>query len=239
MDKHILIDGDVIAYRLSFKCKDMTDEQEVLLEVRDFFSNLYNYIDPFNLYEKHVYLTGKGNFRYDIAKVSIYKGNRKDTPKPTWLSFVRQVILDQYRAILSNGFEADDLIAMAANKHGYNSVVIVSTDKDFNQLPVTIYNLTKGEFTTISKVDAIRNFYKQVLMGDRVDNIFGIYGIGPVKAEKILAGLTTEIEMYQACLEAYEELDTFKEYTPVERVHENAKLLFLLRNIGEMWEPPI
>lgn len=235
----ILVDGDIIAYRISFHCKDMVDEDEVKLTVRDFFDNLYSYIDPFNMFDKLVFLTGSGNFRHDIAKTAPYKGNRKDTPKPTWLKFVRGYIDYLYNAVITDGYEADDLISIAAYKAGYDKVVIVSTDKDFNQIPVTIYNLSKGEFFTITPQEALKNFYKQILTGDTVDNIFGIYGIGPKKADKILEGKITEADMYVAVVEAYEELDKQSGFSAQERVLENGKLLYLCRKLGETWEPPL
>jgi 5'-3' exonuclease len=70
----------------------------------------------------------------------------------------------------------------------------------------------------------------QILTGDSADNIIGLKGIGPVKAEKILEGAVDECEMYQRCVEAYDGVE--------ERVIENAHLLFLRRHEGQIWKPP-
>jgi len=76
----------------------------------------------------------------------------------------------------------------------------------------------------------VRFFYTQLLTGDRVDNIIGLKGIGPVKAAKALADLTTDIEMYNKVVEMYDGDKV--------RVLENARLLWLRRTPGEMWEAP-
>ena len=72
-----------------------------------------------------------------------------------------------------------------------------------------------------------------MLTGDRIDNIQGLKGIGPVKAARLLKGLTGDKEMYEAVVEAYK---AAKE--PVERVLENGCLLWLRREKGQTWQPP-
>jgi hypothetical protein len=119
-------------------------------------------------------------------------------------------------------------------------VVIVSIDKDFEQIPTNIFNPTKWEWKTIDPWTATKNFYKQILMGDRVDNIVGIYGIGPVKADKLLSSCDSEKALYWACVEAYGE-DVRKVddiFTSEERVLENGRLLYIQRYNGELWQPP-
>ena len=73
-------------------------------------------------------------------------------------------------------------------------------------------------------------FYKQILTGDRADNIVGLYGIGPKKAEKILADCKTEQDFYLECLHQYGGEE--------DRVVENARLLWLRRYPEQLWEPP-
>ena len=68
----------------------------------------------------------------------------------------------------------------------------------------------------------------QFLVGDRIDNIMGVKGIGPKKAYKLLNGLS-EKEMFDTCVE---------QLGSVERAVENGKLLYLQRQQGEQWEPP-
>src|SRR6056300_707703 len=109
MNGKVLVDGDIIAYRAAFSTqdllpKDATDKVEDLLQYILEQTVLFPEPDDYQ-----VYLTGSGNFRYDIAKSHEYKGNRKKTDKPIHLPHVRQYLMDNHNAIMSNGEEADDL----------------------------------------------------------------------------------------------------------------------------------
>jgi 5'-3' exonuclease len=233
----ILIDGDVFCYRVAYSAKD-EDASTACEKMDGLIDSITAFIDPFGLVHEEdyfFYLTGKGNFRHEVAKTAVYKGNRKDIEKPQHLLVLRQHLIDQYNAEVSDGVEADDLIATAAAKALYKDVMIVSTDKDFNQIPVPILNPTKMVVQVYSEAEATKNFYTQVLTGDNVDNIKGIYGVGPVKAAAMLKGCASDMELYMACVEAYKPLTD----NPEERVLENARLLWLRRYDGQMWEPPV
>ena len=107
---------------------------------------------------------------------------------------------------------------------------MVHIDKDLNQLRGWHYNYRKKEKYFVSEEEGLRAFYLQILVGDRVDNIIGLKGIGPVKAEKIIKDCKTEEELYSTVLKAYDG-DT-------KRVLENGQLLWLQRTEGELWMPP-
>ncbi len=223
----LLIDGDVIAYQAVFS-KDgktvsgVTDKLDAIME------DIFVACAPYNREFKYsVYLTGTGNFRYDIS--DIYKANRpKD--KPVTLSLSKQYLVDQYNAVVTEGREADDAIATEAASIGFDEVIIVSNDKDFKQLPCLIYNYKKDEWFKVDELGSKYNFWKQVLMGDSVDNIKGLEGVGQKTAEKILKGLTTDDEMFQASLKAYE--------GDLEALTKTARLVYLQRQENELWSPP-
>lgn len=223
----VLVDGDIIAYRAAYSTEgghaddvaDKVDElMDYLLESTTFDGSPYK-----------VYLSGSTNFRHDIAVTHPYKGNRKETKKPEYLPDARDYLIEEYGAVVSVDEEADDLIAIEATKLGPHTI-IASVDKDFMQVPCIHYNTNKQTWTTQSEDDATRFFYTQVLTGDRADNIVGLHRVGPVKAGKILEGATTEAEMYKRCIEAYD--------GDVDRVIENARLLWLRREVGQLWHPP-
>lgn len=224
----VLIDGDIVAYRAAFSTQnDFPDD------ARNKCDELMDYILRETLIfpspdDYHVYLTGKGNFRFDIAKAVPYKGNRKGD-KPLHLPIVRDHLEKKWGAIVSDGEEADDLIAIAATKYGPDTVV-ASIDKDMLQIPCRHFNFYTTRWTDVSELEGTKFFYKQILTGDRADNIMGIHGIGPKKADALIEPLNTEEEMWDCVVKMYD--------GNVDRVIENARLLWLRRKEGELWEPP-
>lgn len=225
----ILIDGDIIAYRAGFSSNDLT-ATHAESKVDELISKILEDTEGFADNNYEVYLTGKGNFRFDIATTLEYKGNRKDATKPVHLKHIREYMISKYEATVSEGEEADDLIAIEATKIGMNAVV-ASIDKDMLQIPCFHYNITKKELSAVGKFTGLKFFYTQILTGDKADNIKGLHRCGPVKANKILLECDTEIELWDACVEAYE--------GNKDRVIENARLLWLRREVAQLWEPPL
>lgn len=220
----VLIDGDPFTYQAAFsKEESLEDAIEYLDELID------DCIFGAETQDYEVYLTGKGNFRYDIAVTHEYKGNRKNAEKPRFLPELRQHMIDNWGAVVSEGEEADDLIAIEATAIG-PTAIIASIDKDFLQVPGMNYNPRQGLLRYVSEFDGLKFFYTQILTGDRADNIIGLYGVGPKKAEKLLADCKTEEDLYLACLHAYGGDE--------ERLVENGRLLWLRRYEGQIWEPP-
>lgn len=227
--KQVLIDGDPFAYRAAFSCENESLD-DAIDKVDDLLDQALNAVlwEP-EEEDYQVFLTGRGNFRYEVAVTHEYKGNRKDVDKPHHLSGIRKHLIDNWSAIVSVGEEADDLIGIWSTSYGSGSIVI-SIDKDMLQLPCTHYNPNKKEFKTVSETEGLRFFYTQILTGDRADNIVGLFGIGPAKAATLLGEYTEEQDLYEACLRAYGGDE--------ERVVENARLLWLRRYEGQIWEPP-
>jgi DNA polymerase-1 len=146
------------------------------------------------------------------------------------LPVVRRYLSEEWDAITSEGEEADDLIAIEATRLGPDTIV-ASIDKDMLQIPCRHFNFNKKEWTTVDEWSGNKFFYTQILTGDAADNIKGIYGIGPVKAKRLLAECDTVDSLWEACVKAYDG-DT-------DRVIENARLLWLRREKGELWQPPV
>ena len=224
-----LLDADTMAYRAAAACKE--DKASVACYTVDsIVTDALLSCDAYGRWYDswQLFLTGKTNFRKKIAKTAVYKGNRTQ-PKPAHLPAVRKHLVKHWNAVVSDGEEADDAIAIEATKLAGRSV-IVSVDKDFLQIEGHFYNFVKREHLFIQKQDAMKNFYKQILTGDTADNIIGIRGVGPVKAEKMLQDVVDEEEMYTVCIEAYEGNEA--------RVIENGQLLWLRRHEGQLWSPP-
>lgn len=226
-----LIDGDVFAYRAAFSTNDVS-ERDARVKIDEILQMSIEYVAgwPWSSSDYEIYLTCGGyQFRHDIAKTHVYKGNRKGTEKPRHLQYIRDYMISDWQAIVSEEQEADDCLAIRATELDYNCT-IVSVDKDMQQVPCWHFNPVKGVMNKVTPDEGIKFFYTQILTGDAADNIVGLRGIGPKKAEKILEGVEEEDDLWDSVIKAYE--------GDVDRAVENARLLWLRRYEGELWQPP-
>ena len=220
-----LLDADILCYRVGF-ATDNEHENTAIETMAVFLEDLLMF-DLVDCEEHELFLTGKVNYRHDIAVTAPYKGNRKDVKKPTHLPLLREYLQTAWGASVSDGQEADDDIAIRATELG-DDAIIVSIDKDFMQVPTWHYNFVKREKKYVTPEEGLRFFYKQILTGDNADNIKGLHRVGDVRATKMLADAKTEQELYACCVEAM----------GADRVLENARLLWLRRQPNQLWEPP-
>ena len=170
------------------------------------------------------FLSGKTNYRDKIATIQPYKGNRPKG-KPLHYEAIRKHLRDKFGAITTVDCEADDALSINSGP----GTVICTIDKDLNMVPGKHYNWDTDILYDVTEMEGMRSFYTQLLTGDQVDNIRGIPGIGPVKAEKILHGLVCEEDLYKAVSECYQTRD---------ELVENARLLWMQTKPGELWLPP-
>lgn len=221
-----LVDADILVYRFGF-ASEGDPAEFALARLSEFLDNLSlsGGID-----EVWGYLTGHGNFRHEIAVTAPYKGNRV-APKPYHFQLLREYMENKWGFEVIEGMEADDAIGIEAYRNEPDETLIVSIDKDLNMIRGHHYNFVKEERYYVTEEEAIRNFYLQILTGDKVDNIIGLAGIGPVKSKKLLIDCNTELEMYEAVLKAYDGDEA--------RVLENARLLWILREEKQVWQPPV
>ncbi|WP_209390570.1 DNA polymerase I [Chryseobacterium sp. RR2-3-20] len=149
---------------------------------------------------------------FDVGQASVrtndyteYKANRSETPEAitTAIPYIKRILEAMHIPHLGvEGYEADDVIgtiACKAEKEGYTTFM-VTPDKDFAQLvtdKIKIYKPgLKGGDIEILGVDEVKAKYeiedpKQVIdflamMGDAVDNIPGLDGVGEKTAMKFL-----------------------------------------------------
>jgi hypothetical protein len=177
------------------------------------------------------YLSGTGNFRLDIDPE--YKANRKDMVKPYHFGTITDFLIHMHDAIVVDGIEADDAIAIQYLKDPDNQI-IATVDKDLDQIPGFHYNFVTDNLYFQTEEDAVKVLYTSMLVGDRVDNIKGVKGIGPVKAEKLLAECKSEDELAHAVYMAYQ--GAFGEENAQAMYDKNYKLLYLLRSEEEIPE---
>ena len=149
---------------------------------------------------------------FDVGQASVrtadfadYKANRSETPEAIKIAipYIHRILEAMHVPILGvEGYEADDVIgtiACKAEKQGYTTFM-VTPDKDFAQLvtdKIKIYKPgLKGAEFEILGVEEVKAKYeiedpKQVIdylamMGDSVDNIPGLEGVGEKTAKKFI-----------------------------------------------------
>ena len=125
-----------------------------------------------------------GNFRKQLSSLIPYKGNRKNYVRPYWFNAIKEMLKDRYNCVQAVEEEADDCLG----RDGTNGqdCVIASLDKDMLTIPGKHLNWVRRTITNISEREAMFNFYSQLLQGDVADNVVGIKGMGPVRANKHL-----------------------------------------------------
>ena len=134
-----------------------------------------------------------------------YKSNRDKTPEPILVAipYIKKILEGMKIPILEKeGFEADDIIGTVAKDAEENNfkVYMVTPDKDFAQLVSDNIFLCKparmGNSMEIWGVDEVKDKFEvespdQVIdylgmMGDSVDNIPGLPGVGDKTAKKFI-----------------------------------------------------
>lgn len=195
---------------------------------------------------RRIYLTGADNFRIAAATIRPYKGNRTQ-PRPYWYAALREWMVTRLGAIVVNGYEADDALAMIQWRH-LNDVtprtIICTIDKDLLMVPGLHYNTKRKESFQQSAEGATLSFYRQLMTGDLTDNIPGCHRIGYETARKRLGLGATEREMFDIVLATYAaNMEKYPEHhaphtDPMGSLIENAQLLHMLRSRTDKWSPP-
>jgi 5'-3' exonuclease len=225
-----LIDMDLVAYRCS-----AASENDVESDAHRKCDSLMNQLlDETGATGFRGFLSGEDNFRYKIDP--LYKANRKEQKEPRYRQSCKEYLCSDWEAKWAVGHEADDALAMAQA----DGTIIVSLDKDLLQVPGKHYQwrieggpadrrwVKEATWWDITTLEGLRNFYISSLVGDTSDNIIGVSGIGKVKARKLLSDCSTENEMFDTCRQSYNE---------DERYFRNLKLLWLMREEGDVFDP--
>ena len=189
-----LIDGDMVAFRVAASAEG-EDEPWVACARADSFID--EIIAATSATEYEVWLSGSNNFRYDVYPE--YKANRKGGYRPKWEVETKEHLKREHNALVIDSAEADD----AMGSRQTENTIIVTNDKDLKMIKGSHYDPVKKLLFTITPEEATRWFYYQMLVGDPVDNIKGVAGIGPVKANRILDNCSSEEDMFQAVMDLY------------------------------------
>ncbi len=208
--KHLyLVDGSAYIFRAYHRLPPLTDPEGTPVgAVYGYTTMLWKLADDLDKADGPTHLAvvldkSSHSFRNEIYDQ--YKANRPDPPEDLVPQF--PLIRDATRAfslpmVEEEGVEADDMIASyarAAQAQGWD-VTIVSSDKDLMQL---VGEKDGGRIDMLDTMKSARIYIEEVeekfgvppekvgdvlaLMGDSVDNIPGIFGVGPKTASKLIA----------------------------------------------------
>jgi len=234
LDGVLIVDALNLAFR--WKHQGRTDFREQYVETVKSLANSYHC--------GTVLITadwGSSSYRKNISPE--YKQNRKDKyaeqteeEKQAFADFFEEyeetleLLSEDYKVFRFQGVEADDLAAhLVKQKELYklNNIWLVSSDRDWDLLiqdgvsrfsyvtrkEVTIdnwnehYNVTPEEYISF-----------KCLTGDKGDNVPGINGIGPKRAEQL-------IRDYGDAMTIYDNIPIDGKYKYIQELNQNAEVL--------------
>ncbi len=205
-----LVDGSAYIFRAYHRLPPLTDPAGTPVgAVYGYTTMLWKLADDLDKADGPTHLAvilDKGSTSFRNALYDQYKANRPPPPEDLVPQF--PLIRDATRAfglpcIEEDDLEADDLIASyarEATRRGWD-VTIVSSDKDLMQLVgrcaegggcIDMLDTMKNQRIDIPEVVDKFGVAPELvgdvlaLMGDSVDNVPGIYGIGPKTASKLI-----------------------------------------------------
>lgn len=192
MKRVLLIDADVLAYEacsavqqeIEFEPGYFTWHSSFEEVLRAFDTKLEEIVDTLNGDSVKLCLTdSEGNFRKQVLPT--YKSKRGK--KPLVLKAFKDYLVKERQAYWRPGLEGDDCMGILATVKGDEERVIVSVDKDMQQIPGLLVRWPDPYVLVIN--DWAADFYHlmQTLTGDATDGYSGCPGIGPKKAESILS----------------------------------------------------
>ena len=154
-----------------------------------------------------VFDSGGQSFRNDIYED--YKANRGEAPEDISLQFPKIIeYLDArgVKVVSVDNYEADDVIGSLVKQFGSkHEITILSGDKDFTQLIDKKINMIDAKGKVYSPQEVVKKYGVKpnqmvdflALVGDSIDNIPGVKGIGPKAAQELLVKYKTLENIYK------------------------------------------
>jgi len=226
---HALIDGDILIYRVGFTTEN-EDWGIAKWRINEMIDNILHVVTAESY---SIYLSDSTENGFRKKFYPEYKANRKQ-PKPKHYEGLKYYLITEEDARITPEQEADDELGIQQTLWNQNmetiQSVICTIDKDLLQIPGNHYNFVKNEKRFVSPDEGLRSFYTQLLVGDVSDNIRGVQGIGPKKAEKALHDCKVAEEYFEVSAGLYE-----KDY---KRLMINGILLKIRTEKDELWSFP-
>jgi 5'-3' exonuclease len=192
----LLIDGNNLAYRW-LQRKNYNSFQDDYLRTIESLSKSYNA-------ERTIVCFDFGKSYYRMELLDSYKGNRIKPQEEeeqkhyeeffACLNDIPNIL--PYQTLKFRGLEADDIITFLTQNvsPNYEHTWIVTSDRDMFQLlsdKISIFNIfSKKEidmayFLETYDLKPEEYLFSRILEGDKRDNILGVEGIGPKRAQQL------------------------------------------------------
>lgn len=205
MKRLLLIDGDMVAYRVAAAEEKGYDFGETFILSADADQGRENldrmvsgWMEALGADHAVMALTDSENYRKEV--MPSYKSNRAGVRRPMILGEMRKHVMESYDWKIVPKLEADDVMGVLATHpklyKDFDEKVIVTWDKDLRTVPGLHWNPEKGwkgegedrhaVIDTVSPKEADLMFYSQVLSGDAVDGYPGCPGVGKKRADQIV-----------------------------------------------------
>jgi|TARA_R110002124_G_scaffold46153_1_gene138752 5'-3' exonuclease len=234
LDGVLIVDALNLAFR--WKHQGRTDFRNQYVETVKSLANSYNC--------GTIIITadwGSSSYRKEILPE--YKQNRKDkystqteAEKQAFIDFfdeyeeTLELLSEEYKVLRFKGVEADDLAAhLVKQKEEYklNNIWLVSSDRDWDLLIqegvsrfsyVTRKEITIDNWSEHYNVTPEEYISFKCLTGDKGDNVPGINGIGPKRAEQL-------IKDYGDAMTIYDNIPLDGKYKYIQELNQNAEVL--------------
>lgn len=192
----LVVDIESYIYRACTACKTLVQDKHDkfiytesydLRKGMDYIANFIEDLKARFLTNDVILVVGDQN-NWRKSYCSDYKANRKDKEKPVMYDIILNELYSNYEVVSLPNLEADDTCRIIyEDNQNYNTrKLLVSIDKDFHSFPCELYDPLHDKEFVINQAEADYNLMKQIIIGDKADNIQGLEGYGEVKTAKFL-----------------------------------------------------
>ena len=215
MKRTILIDADILAYRVAAINEETFDfgeggvavtlsPEKIVTDIEDIVVKLRVELEADDY---RICLSDpKKNWRKQLEPT--YKEHRKNAAKPQLLDDTKAFLYREYASAVVEWLEADDVMGiLATNPKAKRDFIIVSEDKDMRTIPAKVYHPHRPDqgVMEVTTDEANRFLLWQTLCGDPTDGYPGCPGIG--KSSEYVKYLMEDAdgpeEMWDTVLDAY------------------------------------
>lgn len=210
-----LLDGDVIAYKAAAATDAQGEEESFARMLMDKITKIW--VKASWATDFRMTLSLGPNFRKEAYPE--YKANRDPANRPYYLDLCKDYLRFKYEVEEQEGLEADDIMGQMATSGEFDYPVIVTIDKDLQQIPGWHCNPDKYKFPFwVSPEQAWRLEIAQWAAGDMTDGFPGLRGIGVKRALKAIREASDPLEAAWIVRGMYKEAGHTEEYCEQMRI---------------------